>query len=266
MRADRIAPVTWLLAATAAWAVLGLALAFAGMGGRVAAADATGADAQPLPQPVADANATTPAAYDTFAARPPFAQDRRPHPFVLPGGGEHGARGDAAAFDYVLSSVMITPRLRLAIIEPSAGGESVRVREGETAEGLGGWRLLELRPRAAVFEGPGGRRELDLRVWAGGGDGAAPDAMPAPPAPVAVPEPAATPAMAGARPMSAQDAPVADAPTPDSDSAPASAAAPAPTQVQQQMDAIRRRIEARRAQLRREARQDTSQAQPARNP
>lgn len=251
--------MTWLLGAAAAWAMLGATLAWAGMGGRIASGDAGAVDAQPLPQPVADANATTPAPYDAFAARPPFAQDRRPHPFSLPGSdGEGGARGDAAAFDYALTSVMITPRLRLAIVEPSAGGESVRVREGESAEGLGGWRLIELRPRAAVFEGPGGRRELELRVWAGGGDGAAPVAVPPPPAAPAVPAPAPA-----SRPMSAQDAPIVDTP-----SDPETAGPPAPTQVQQQMDAIRRRIEARRAQLRREAEQtrDTSQAQPARNP
>ena len=79
-----------------------------------------------------------------------------------------------------VDGVLITPRLRMAIVEPAQGGESVRVRDGESAEGLGGWRLVELRPRAAVFEGPGGRRELDLRVWAGGdGTGAAaPGTMP----------------------------------------------------------------------------------------
>jgi general secretion pathway protein N len=284
VRADRIAPATWLLGAAAAWAVLGAALAWAGMGGRVAAADGDAIAAQPLPQPVADAKDIAPAPFDAFAARPPFAQDRLPHPFSLPGGDNDGARGDASAFDYALSSVIITPRLRMAIVQPAQGGDPVRVREGETAEGLGGWRLVELRPRAAVFEGPGGRRELELRVWAGGGDAAmssadAPDA----PEPVPPPEPAPARVPVGqpARPLSAQTAsPVVDAPPPS--------AAPAPTQVTQQMEAIRRRIEARRAQLRREAQQsrgtqsqnaqsqntqpqntqsqDTPQAAPARDP
>jgi general secretion pathway protein N len=267
VRADRIAPATWLLGAAAAWAVLGATLAWAGMGGRVAAADGDAIAAQPLPQPVADAGAIAPAPFDAFAARPPFAQDRLPHPFSLPGGDNDGARGDAAAFDYALSSVIITPGLRMAIVEPAQGGDPVRVREGDTAEGLGGWRLIELRPRAAVFEGPGGRRELDLRVWAGGGDAAMP-----PPDAADVPEPVPPPdaparvaADPAARPLSAQNAPVPDAPPP-----PASAT---PTQVSQQMEAIRRRIEARRAQLRRQAppprapqSQDTSQDAPASNP
>ena len=237
MRADRIAPVTWLLAAAAALAVLGAALAWAGMGGRVAAADAGSVAAQALPQPVADTNAVAPAPLDAFVSRPPFAQDRRPHPFVIPGGG-NDARADTTAFDYVLTSVLITPRLRMAIVEPASGGESVRVRDGESAEGLDGWRLVDLRPRAAVFEGPGGRRELDLRVWAGGNVGAAqaPGAMPMPmPAPVQVSAPATR-------------------------AAPAPPAVPEASQVAQQMDAIRRRIEARRAQLRREAQPSQSQS------
>jgi general secretion pathway protein N len=268
MRPDRIAPATWLLGAAAAWAVFGAVLAWAGMGGRVAAAGGAAADAQALPRPVADANDIAPAPFDAFAARPPFAQDRLPHPFSLPGGDNDGARGDASAFDYALSSVIITPRLRMAIVQPAQGGDPVRVREGETAEGLGGWRLVEVRPRAAVFEGPGGRRELELRVWAGGGD-AAMSSADAPDAPEPVPPPEPAPARA----------PVGQ---------PAPSAAPAPTQVTQQMEAIRRRIEARRAQLRREAQQsrgtqsqnaqsqntqpqntqsqDTPQAAPARDP
>jgi general secretion pathway protein N len=265
VRADRIAPATWLLGAAAAWAVLGATLAWAGMGGRIAATGGAAADAQALPQPVADANDFAPAPFDAFAARPPFAQDRLPHPFSLPGGDNDGARGDASAFDYALSSVIITPRLRMAIVEPSQGGEPVRVREGETAEGLGGWRLVDLRPRAAVFEGPGGRRDLALRVWAGGGDGAMPSPDMPEPVPPPEPAPARVPVGQAARPLSAQTA----SPVPDA----APAAAPAPTQVTQQMEAIRRRIEARRAQLRRDAQraqatqsQDPSQDAPASNP
>jgi general secretion pathway protein N len=232
MRADRIAPVTWLLAAAAAWAVLGAALAAAGMGGRIGARDAAGIEAQALPQPAAAASdAIAPVAFDAFTSRPPFAQDRQPHPFSLPGGGGE-ARADATAFDFALTSVLITPRLRLAIVEPGSGGESVRVREGESAEGLGGWRLVELHPRTAVFEGPGGRRELELRVWAGGdGTGAS--------------------ASGGAPSVGGVEAPPA--------------APPAPTQVTQQMEAIRNRIEARRAQLRREAAQSQNPA-PRRPP
>jgi len=254
MRADRIAPVTWLLAAAAALAVLGAALAWAGMGGRIGAGDATGIEAPALPQPVADAsNAIVPASFDAFTARPPFAQDRQPHPFSLPGGGGD-ARADATAFDFALTSVLITPRLRMAIVEPASGGESVRVREGESAEGLGGWRLVELHPRDAVFEGPGGRRELELRVWAGSDGSGAPGAMPMPPTPqTAQPQPS-RPASQQAR-MPAAAAPIYGAEPPPP-------AAPQPTQVTQQMESIRRRIEARRAQIRREAAQSQPQSQP----
>lgn len=265
MRADRIAPVTWLLAAAAAWAVLGAALALAGLGGRIGAAGADSVAMQALPQPVADASGIAPTPFDAFASRPPFAQDRSPHPFVLPGG-DNDARADATVFDYVLTSVLITPRLRMAIIEPASGGESVRVRAGESAEGLGGWRLVELRPRAAVFEGPGGRRDLDLRVWAGGdGTGAlAPGAMPMPPPSMpprpSMPQPQSQQA---SRPTSSPSRMAPNPPTPATGAEPAPAVTPDATQVAQQMDAIRRRIEARRAQLRREAQ---SPGAPARNP
>jgi general secretion pathway protein N len=235
---------------------IGAALAWAGLGGRIGDGAAATVAAQPLPQPVGEAKLAAPARYDAFAARPPFAQYRRPHPISLPGNGDEGARGDAGAFDYALTSVIITPRLRLAIVEPASGGESVRVREGESAEGLGGWRLLELRPRAAVFEGPGGRRELALRVWAGGGDGAAPLIAP-PPASADAPPP---PDENANRPLSAQGDPSVPDAAPDNPG-PASA----PTDTRLQMDAIRRRIEARRAQLRREAAQPHA-AQPTNTP
>lgn len=275
MRADRIAPVTWLLAAAASWAVLGAALAWAGMGGRIAAADMASGAAQALPQPVGDANAVAPTPFDAFASRPPFAQDRSPHPFVLPGG-DNDARADASAFDYVLTSVLITPGLRMAIVEPASGGESVRVRDGQSAEGLGGWRLVELRPRAAVFEGPGGRRELDLRVWAGGdGTGAlAPGATPMPNPPPSMPPPQPQQASRAASPPGRT---TASAPPPAAGAEATPPVAPEASQVAQQMDAIRRRIEARRAQLRREAQQSQSSQDatpqntqspgtPARNP
>jgi general secretion pathway protein N len=213
----------------------------------------------------AAATAAAPAPFDAFASRPPFAQDRSPHPFVIPGGG-NDARADASAFDYVLTSVLITPRLRMAIVEPAQGGESVRVRDGESAEGLGGWRLVELRPRAAVFEGPGGRRELDLRVWAGG-DGAgalAPGTMPMPPPP-SMPPPPPQP-MQASRAVSPAARMATGAAAPSAGTESASPPAPDATQVAQQMNAIRSRIEARRAQLRREAQRPQPQSPAAATP
>jgi general secretion pathway protein N len=240
MRLDQARPVTWLLAAIAGLALLGWLLALAGMGAHVAPADDDPAMLQPLPQLQATpASHLAPLAqYAEAAARPVFAQDRRPHPFALPqGAGDDHAQADA--FDYVLSSVLIAPGFQMAIIEPAQGGDSVMVRLGGGADAIPGWRLAGLQPRSAVFEGPGGRRVLELRTWTGEGGAAA-----------------ASPSVATAgMSMPAPDMPAA--PTPSS------ASPPAPTQVQMQMDAIRKRIEARRAQLRQQAAQPTA---PARNP
>src|SRR5699024_842837 len=100
-------------------------------------------------------------------------------PFFLSG---HEAGAADGGFDYQLTSVILTPSLRMAILQPAGGGEAVRVREGQEAPG-GGWRLVGLDRRSAVFEGPDGRRSLGLRVFDGTG-GAAPaprgsDAAPA---------------------------------------------------------------------------------------
>lgn len=218
MRLDQVRPSTRVLAVLAGMAIVGWMLALAGVGERVAAAEL-----DPVVLPTTQLRAVAPshleplASYTEAASRPVFARDRRLHAFALePGTDRTPAAGNG--FDYVLNSVLIAPGFRMAIIEPTQGGESVGVRVGESADAIAGWRLVEVQPRAAVFDGPGGRRTLELRTWAGGGE-----APPVPP----------TPGMAQ------------DAETPE-----ATAATPAPTQVQQQMEQIRKRIEARRAQLR----------------
>lgn len=236
MRLDQARPGTWLLAIVAAWALLGWLFALAGMGGRIEPAEDDPALVQPLVQLQAPPAARLGplSGYSEAVARPLFAPDRRPHPFVLEArAGDAAASGDA--FDYVLNSVMLAPGFGLAILEPSQGGDSVRVRLGGSADAIPGWRLVELQPRSAVFEGPDGRRTLELRTWSGGD--------------------APSQASAASAPGSAPESQVA-APEPP-------AVAPAPTPVQTQMDAIRKRIEARRAQLRQQAGQPTA---PARNP
>lgn len=218
MRLDRVRASTRVLAVLAGMAVLGWVLALAGVGARVPVADL-----EPVVLPTTQLQAVVPshleplASYGEAASRPVFARDRRLHAFVLePGAGRTPAAGNG--FDFVLNSVLIAPGFRMAIIEPAQGGESVSVRMGESADAIAGWRLVEVQPRSAVFGGPGGRRTLELRTWAGNGQ--------APQVPTA--------------PVAAQDA---EAPE-------ATATTPAPTQVQQQMEQIRKRIEARRAQLR----------------
>ena len=246
MRLDRIGPRTWLLATCAGWALAAWLLALAGLGAHARLLADDPSLLQPLPQ-VPEAMAQRlgpPGTYAAASNRPLFASDRRPHPFAL-----EAAEDEAEAkggFEYILTSVLIAPTLRMAIVQPTGGGEGIGVRLGEAADAIPGWRLVELAPRSAVFEGPEGRKSLPLRTWHGDGGEA----------------PSHATQQAGAR-TNAIAAADAEQAAQAADAAAAVAPPPAPTQVASQMEAIRKRIEARRAQLRREATQSTA---PVRKP
>ena len=234
MRLDDIAPRTLLIGAFAGWAVTAWVLALAGMGGRLPEGRGGAITGNPLPTlpKAAAARSLGPVAqYGEISSRPLFATDRRPHAFSL-------VTGTAGAdtppdFDLVLTSVLITPQLRLAIVQKPDGSEAWRVRVGEAPDSQPGWHLVELQPRSAVFEGPGGRKELALRVFDGGG---APAAGTAPPAPPTTASPMPVP----------KSLPTTPTPTPPVTNADA---APDPAQIEQ----IRQRIEARREEMRRRA-------------
>ena len=127
---------------------------------------------------------------------------------------------------------------------------SYRVRVGETVQGSN-WRLVQLEPRRAVIEGPSGQRVLDLRVFDGKG-GEAPTQIAAANATRTTPEPSARTEQ---RRNGGQGAPSPSSVPPSPPQAtPEASAQSAPQVVQdEQVEAIRRRIEARRAQMRAEA-------------
>jgi len=242
VRVEDAGPRTWLLAAAAGWAVLAWLLAVGGMGGRIEPLADDPSLLQPLPpiRPAPPARIGPPGDYEAIAARPLFSSDRQPHPFSLQGEDEQAA---VEVFDYVLTSVLITPRLKLAIIQPADGSESVRVRLDQAPESHPAWRLVGLGERSAVFEGPEGQRTLTLRVFDGVG-GVRPTELGSD-SPAAAPD-----APARRAPAAAVDDASADSEPPLRDEEGASAA---PATDQAQMDAIRQRIQARRAKLRGEA-------------
>lgn len=251
MRFDNASPRTWLLGATAAWAVVSLLLALFGMGGRIALLpeDAGLVQALPVLPKAAPERLGALAQYGEIVSRPLFADDRRPHAFsLLPQGGEQ-----AKTFDYVLTSVMITPTFKMAIIQPPDGSSPpLRIKLGEADESLPNWRLQALDARSAVFVGPEGERRLELRVYNGVG-GEAPTATvttKAEPRPEGLPviPPPATP---GTETPGPQGPPVVSPPV--APATPTRATPNQPMTEQAQMEAIRKRIEARRAQLRQEA-------------
>ncbi|HEY5972850.1 MAG TPA: hypothetical protein VIT22_12980, partial [Pseudoxanthomonas sp.] len=154
------------------------------------------------------------------------------------------------------SSVLITPRLQMAILQATESGDSVRLKLGDAPESAPNWRLVEIKPRSVVIQGPEGQRTLDLRVFDGVGGQAPttvqPAGAPSPTqqrqAPVQPPRASATAAPPPPKPAGAS---TDDAMPPQVESA--AAQEPAMT-TEQQMDLIRKRIEARRAQLREQER------------
>ncbi|GGJ99163.1 general secretion pathway protein GspN [Luteimonas terricola] len=268
MRAEAPGARTWLLGAVALWALATWLLGLFGLGGRIDRLPPDPALVQALPaapQP-GDARLGPLAQYAEFGDRPLFTTDRRPQPFVINPEDESAP----AEFEYVLTSVLRTPGLEVAIVQPSGGGESVRLKVGEAAEGAPGWHLVSLAPRSAVFDGPEGQRTLELRVFDGVG-GEAPTAM-AVPAPRQAGRGQPTPgqdaqgrAAAGSLRAGSGDGPAMV--TTSSSPEPAEVEVPAPGQQEpdadasvatpdEQVDAIRQRIEARRARLREQAQQD----------
>lgn len=260
MRVDSAAPRTWLLATLAGWALLLWLLALLGMGSSIATLE----DVTTL-QPVAQLRSPPPerigplVQYSETASRPLFSEDRRPQPFSLQPEGEVA---QASGFDFVLTSVLLAPGLQMAIVQPSAGGESVRMKLGEAPDDARGWRLVELHPRSAVFEGPEGQKSLDLRTF-DGTSGQAPTAVARPQPQDAAGRPAVRDATTAVSPVAMPPPkPTVATPTPPQPVATTPTDA-APMTPEAQMDAIRKRIEARRAQLRAKAQQ---QQQPAKTP
>jgi general secretion pathway protein N len=225
-------PASALLAGLALWALCLVVLALFGLGGRVGPHPDDGLLTPPMPVVTLDAVGSRlgPASdYMEVGNRPLFSRDRRPAPMA--------ASNDAAAvpLEVNLTSVLITPNLKLAIVQNLSDGASRRVRLGDTLEGTA-WRLVQLEPRRAVFEGPEGQRDLALRVFDGaGGQSPTPQAGtgaggPVAPGTAAVANKPDAPAAVAAGAVSAPAAPTVAPVTPD-----------------EQVEAIRRRIEARRA-------------------
>jgi len=249
-------PKTWLLGAIAGWALCIWALGLFGLGGRIESLPEDPSLLRRLPQ------ASKPGPerlgplgqYSEIGARPLFSDDRRPQPFFI---NPEGEGEEQNTFDFVLTSVLLTPRLTMAIVQPTGGGDSIRLKVGEAPDTAPSWALASVKPRSVVFNGPEGERTLELRVFDGVG-GEAPTAISKPvigvipgrsptalqPPQGARPAPVLTPPPAPAQPVPNQ--PAQQPPEPRPGNAESDAAGPSP---EAQAEAIRQRIEARRAQL-----------------
>lgn len=236
---DALRPLTLLLGGAALWALCLLVLALGGLGTRFSE---PGMDSPPRAVPKVSLTATHSRlgaidAYAEVGSRPLMNQNRQPSTVTLSAQGASNAD-----LDVTLSSVLITSNLKMALLTDNKDSSSKRVKLGDVVEGSN-WRLVNLEPRQAVLEGPSGQKVLPLRVF----DGASGEA----PTTVADTD-AQPPAAANAPPRSPPPPPVAQNAAPPTN---ATVAKPDPNQMtqEQQVEAIRARIEARRAQMRAEA-------------
>ncbi|MFA5683153.1 MAG: hypothetical protein WCZ65_10625 [Lysobacteraceae bacterium] len=179
--------------------------------------------------------------YAGVAERPLFNEDRRPTPPPP----EQAVVAEPTApppmpLDVLLTSVIVHGDTRIAQITDRKSGASQAIKPGESLLGdQSAWRLVELMPRSAVFEGPGGQATVDLRVFDGQG-GEPPTPPPTQPVSAAQVPPAAPPADGAA---------AAEAGEPAASNA-APAAQPTP---EERAQMIRQRIQERRRQMREEA-------------
>ncbi|NIJ67808.1 general secretion pathway protein GspN [Xanthomonas sp. 60] len=224
--------------------------ALLGFGGRPGVPDTEAATPPPLP--VLPAMADDPmrdlGSASVINERPVFSEDRRPHPFRLGGGAASTTR------TVKLTGVVLAGEFGMATLT-SDENRSLRLRlNGDVVDG---WQLLALEPRRATVLGPEGAQVLELAVFDGQG-GEPPTQL----RPVDLQGRVQGRAAPPSQPPQTTEraAPAAEAAPPRPVPAEAPAGTPATTgPSQEQMEAIRERIRARRQQLQ----QQQQQRQPA---
>lgn len=243
-----------LLGVVALAAMVWLATLF-GLGGQLGDASIDAASPPPLPvlPPLADDPMRDPASAAAVSERPVFSEDRRPHPFRL------GGAGTAPAVNVKLTGVVIAGSFGMATLTNDQN-RSLRLRLNGDA--VDGWQLLALEPRRATVLGPDGAQVMELAVFDGQGGEPPTQLRPVDangrrvPLTAAAPS-AARPATAAPRAAGAADGSAAPAAAPAA-AEPATHNGPS----QEQMEAIRERIRARRQELQQQQQQRQS-APPA---
>lgn len=89
--------------------------------------------------------------------KPLFSPDRKPV--------AHAADGGSNLGDLELTGIILTPDLRMALLHDKNGDKQVRLHEGESLPD-GSVKLVEVRPRSALFDSSAGRTELKLPAGA----------------------------------------------------------------------------------------------------
>lgn len=113
-----------------------------------------------LPPTGNPADLPQPLPLQTFALvwqKPLFSPDRKPV--------AHAADGGSNLGDLELTGIILTPGLRMALLHDKNGDKQVRLHEGEALPD-GSVKLVEVRPRSALFDSSAGRTELKLPAGA----------------------------------------------------------------------------------------------------
>jgi general secretion pathway protein N len=239
----RLEARSWLLIAVAGWALACAIVGMSGFGGHYTLLPDDPKRAQALPVVTRGSVRSQMGpleAYAEAANHPLFYPDRKPIAVHLP-----GQKADLPPLNVVLTSVIMTPTLQMAIVQDPQTKESLRVREGQSLGGAySGWKLMTLSPREAGFEGGAqGQTTLQLRVYDGSG-GEEPTRMGLTPQVIAsgAVDPPRPLGIAAVNPDTPQPAP------PDITNAAAAQAANAAAEAAQQSEQIRQRIQQRRLQ------------------
>jgi len=106
------------------------------------------------------ANLPTPLPLQSFALvwqKPLFTPDRKPIARIANGGTSLG--------DLTLTGIILTSGLHMALLHDKSGDRQIRLHEGEAMPD-GSVKLVEVRPRSALFDASGGRTELKLPAGA----------------------------------------------------------------------------------------------------
>ncbi|HXS74025.1 MAG TPA: hypothetical protein VN725_08255 [Rhodanobacteraceae bacterium] len=114
------------------------------------------------PPPLPPVRAATPPpsvppleAFASVWEHPLFSPDRKP--IAAPA----GSGNEENSGDLELTGVIMLPGLHMALLREKSSGHTLRVREGQNANGA---TVVEVKPRSAVIDVNGSRTELPLKV------------------------------------------------------------------------------------------------------
>jgi general secretion pathway protein N len=127
-------------------------------------------------------------AFAAIETKPLFNEDRKPTPETAD---EPPPPPPSAPLNVALTGVVLTPQVRMALLQDKTKNAPLALKEGMPMPGdQGGWTLIEVKPRSAVFrEANGEQVEVELNTAVAGPKSSSPAPPRVPEFPVAPPAP-----------------------------------------------------------------------------